>query len=147
MVSYACGFFYPYSVNSNSRFSNCVGTVCIVQDLRMLTAITCYNQFQAWDKTVEIGFKLGEGEMLDASAARAMVIASYRAGQPKVAAGYLETYFGAKTGDARQPASLDGFDEIANELRSDSALMRHKPARNPDSVRLPTKLPPKRKHK
>lgn len=89
-----------------------------------------YNDFKAWDETLEIGFKLGETGAVDRGAARALVVAAYRAGHVRMAYSYLEAF--AKTTRPsvntdlrprdRQPASADGFDEIARELLDGSAL-------------------------
>ena len=96
-----------------------------------------YNQLKAWDQTLEVGFKLGENQAIDRGAARALVVAAYRAGHSRMAYGYLEAF--AKTTRSaiaaderprdRQPAtsngkssSADGFDEIARELMNGASL-------------------------
>jgi uncharacterized RDD family membrane protein YckC len=129
-----------------------------------------YNQFKAWDQTIEVGFKLGESDPLDTPAARAFVVAAYRSGQTKLAMGYLQTYFGASQDERnfethgesinneRLPASVDGFDEVVRGIHSDlenGGVQRHPQRRPSGSVstavartvagRMPTKLPPKRR--
>jgi uncharacterized RDD family membrane protein YckC len=100
-----------------------------------------YNQFKAWDQTIELGFKMGESDPLDQQAARSFIVAAYRSGQTKMAMGYLQTYFSKPTEDisVRQPASVDGFDEIAREIRTDfdNGTVQRSPRA------MPTKLPPK----
>jgi uncharacterized RDD family membrane protein YckC len=107
-----------------------------------------YNQLRAWDETLEVGFKLGQNEAIDRSAARALVVAAYRAGHSRMAYGYLEAF--AKTTRAavaaderprdRMPAnsgkapSSDGFEEIARELLNGTSLtpkLRSREVRSP----------------
>ncbi len=108
-----------------------------------------YNQFKAWDQTIEVGFKMGESDPLDLPAARAFVVAAYRSGQTKMAMGYLQTYFGSSQDLApspdRLPANVDGFDEIVRDIRSDfdNGVVKRHPQRRP-SAAMPTKLPAKK---
>lgn len=94
-----------------------------------------YNDFEAWDQTIEIGFKMGESDPLDQQAAKSFIVAAYRSGQTKMALGYLQTYFDkAQDETLRAPANTDGFEQIAREIRSDFEVSG-----------LPKKLPVKRK--
>jgi hypothetical protein len=94
-----------------------------------------YNDFEAWDQTIEIGFKMGESDPLDQQAAKAFIVAAYRSGQTKMALGYLQTYFDkAQDEMLRAPANTDGFEEIAREIRSDFEV-----------TGLPKKLPVKKR--
>ena len=94
-----------------------------------------YNDFKAWDQTVEVGFKMGEDGPLDQQAAKTFIVAAYRSGQTKMALSYLETYFEKAQDDVlRAPASADGFEQIAREIQSDTS-----------AVKLPTRLPSKKK--
>jgi len=105
-----------------------------------------YNDFKAWDQTIEIGFKMGEGEPLDQASAKSFIVAAYRSGQTKMALSYLQTYFDKAQEDSlRAPASEDGFEEIAREIRTDfdNGVVQRKHDRAPQG--LPTKLPAKRK--
>lgn len=105
-----------------------------------------YNQLKAYDQTIEVGFKLGETDPLDQSAARSFIVAAYRSGQTKMALGYLQTYFGPGTETAsvdRLPASSDEFSEVVREMREDFSVTSR--ARRTPSA-LPTRLPAKKRH-
>jgi uncharacterized RDD family membrane protein YckC len=94
-----------------------------------------YNELKAWDQTIEIGFKMGEGDPLDQQAAKQFIIAAYRSGQTKMALSYLQTYFEKSQEDSlRAPASSDGFDQIAREIHADVLASK-----------VPTRLPAKKK--
>ena len=116
-----------------------------------------YNSYKSWDQTIEIGFKIGESEQLNANLVRPIVVAAYRSGQLNMAAGYLQTYFKAAPSlespgvleTLRAPANVDGFDDVVKEIEADlnappvvsvraPAQIQHAPAK------LPIALPAKR---
>lgn len=84
-----------------------------------------YNALRAWEKALEVGFKLAENDAIDQKIARSMVVAAYRAGQPRLAAGFLQdlvlkgrevTHPEPAAPEERLPASVDGFEEVVRQL-------------------------------
>lgn len=113
-----------------------------------------YNEFKAWDQTVELGFKIGENDAHDLSTVRPLIIAAYRSGQTQMAAGYWDTYFNKQVPSAepeadvlRAPASADRFEDVVREIRDDlisTQKIGAAASRGPASRLIPSTLPPKK---
>ena len=130
-----------------------------------LALMTKYNGFHSWDQAIELGFKLGEHEMLNPVTAKPLVIASFRSGQTLMATGYLQTYFKPKTDNSalaslneqvREPASVaanvsdDEFSSVVREVEADALAMRTRAVKGSMSTQglpqgLTLKLPSKKK--
>lgn len=83
-----------------------------------------FQALQAWDQTLEVGLRMVESDRFDRNMYRSMVVAAFRAGNKRLAIGFLENLARLdESAQVRVPASVDEFEEVARTLMGTDEIL------------------------